>query len=227
VWAKESLTEIVLRLLKRIRLLGLRVRCAYLDKGFSRVEIFRLLRRHRIPYVIPVPLRGRGLKALCHGRRSYQTHYTFNAKTAAPYTTDLVVVCQYRAGRCGRHGLDWLLYAVYHIGRREPHQIHMLYSWRFGIESGYRQMHQVRAHTTSRHPGLRLLLVGLALLILNAYMALRQVWLTMRQYGQRVYKVWLTLQRLARLLVRVIEQLLGTTSLQQVAFSKIELYPIS
>jgi putative transposase len=227
VWAKESLTEIVLRLLKSVRLLGVRIRCAYLDKGFSRVEIFRLLRRHRIPYVVPVPLRGHGLRALCHGRRSYQTRYTFNAKTADAYTTDLVLVRRYRAGRRGRHGVDWLVYAVYGLGHREPHQIHQLYRWRFGIESGYRQMHQVRARTTSRHPGLRLLLVGLALLLLNCYMALRQVWLTTRQYGRRVYKIWLTLQRLARLLVRVIEHLLGTTPVHQVAFSKIELDPIS
>lgn len=227
VWAKESLTEVALRLLKQVRLLGLRVRWAYLDKGFSRVEIFRLLRRHRIPYVIPVPLRGQGLKALCCGQRSYQTRYTFNATTAEPYTTDIVLVRRYRAGRRGRHGVDWLVYAVYRIGRCEPHQVHELYRWRFGIESGYRQMHQVRARTTSRHPGLRLLLVGLALLILNCYMALRQVWLTMRQYGHRVYKVWLTLQRLARLFVRLIEQLLGTTPMQQVAHSKIQLHPIS
>ena len=227
VWAKESLTEVVLRLLKYLRLLGLRVRWAYLDKGFSRVEIFRLLRQHRIPYVIPVPLRGQGLKALCHGQRSYQTRYTFNATTAEAYTTDVVLVRRYRAGRRGRHGVDWLVYAVYRIGRCEPHQIHALYSWRFGIESGYRQMHQVRARTTSRHPGLRLLFVGLALLMLNCYMALRQVWLTMRQYGQRVYKVWLTLQRLARMFVRVIEHLLGITPMHQVAYSKIELHPIS
>lgn len=227
VWAKESLTEVVLRLLQSVRLLGLRVRWAYLDKGFSRVDIFRLLRRHRIPYVIPVPLRGQGLKALCHGQCSYQTRYTFKAGTAEAYTTDIVLVRRYRAGRRGRHGVDWLVYAVYGIGRCEPHQVHQLYSWRFGIESGYRQMHQVRARTTSRHPGLRLLFIGLALLILNCYMALRQVWLTMRQYGHRVYKVWLTLQRLARMFVRLIEQLLGTTSLHQVASSKIELHPIS
>lgn len=227
VWAKESLTDIVLRLLKYARLLGLRVRWAYVDKGFSRVEIFRLLRRHRIPYVIPVPLRGKGLKALCHGQRSYQTRYTFNARTADAYTTDLVLVRRYRAGRRGRHGVDWLVYAVYRIGRCEPHQVHRLYSWRFGIESGYRQMHQVRARTTSRHPGLRLLFIGLALLILNCYMALRQVWLTMRHYGDRVYKVWLTLQRLARMFARMIEQLLGTTPMHQVAHSKIELHPIS
>ena len=227
VWAKESLTEVVLRVLKYVRLLGLRIHRAYLDKGFSRVEIFRLLRHHRIPYVIPVPLRGQGLQALCCGQRSYQTRYTFNATTPEPYTTDLVLVRRYRAGRRGRHGVDWLVYAVYRIGQCEPHQVHQLYSWRFGIESGYRQMHQVRARTTSRHPGLRLLLVGLALLILNCYMALRQVWLTMRWYGHRVYKVWLTLQRLARLFVRVIEHLLGTTPMHQVAHTKIELHPIS
>lgn len=227
VWAKESLTEVVLRLLKYLRLLGIRVRWAYLDKGFARVAIFRLLRRHRIPYVIPVPLRGQGLQALCRGQRSYRTRYTFNAGTAEAYTTDIVLVRRYRAGRRGRHGVDWLVYAVYGIGRCEPHQVHKLYSWRFGIESGYRQMHQVRARTTSRHPGLRLLLVGLALLILNCYMALRQVWLTMRQYGHRVYKVWLTRQRLAWMFVHVIEQLFGTTPMHQVAHSKFDPYPIS
>jgi hypothetical protein len=225
--AKVSLTEVVLNLLKYARLLGLRIWRAYLDKGFARVDIFRLLRRHRIPYVIPVPLRGNGLKGLCHGQHSYTACYTFNVKTANAYTTDLVFVRRYRAGRRGRHGVDWLVYAVYAIGQCEPHQVHRLYSWRFGIESGYRQMHQVRARTTSRHPGLRLLLMGLALFILNCYMALRQVWLLMRRYGHRVYKVWLTLQRLARMFVRFIEYLLGITQLHQVAHSKIDLYPIS
>ena len=227
VQAKVSLTAVVLNLLKYTRLLGLRIRRAYLDKGFARVEILRLLRRHRIPYAIPVPLRGNGLKALCRGQRSYGTRYTFNAKTADAYTTDLVLVRRYRAGRRGRHGVDWLVYAVYAIGQCEPYQVHQLYSWRFGIESGYRQMHQVRARTTSRHPGLRLLFIGLALFILNCYMALRQVWLTMRQYGQRVYKVWLTVQRLARMFVRTIEQLLGATLIHQVAHTQFDLYPIS
>ena len=88
-------------------------------------------------------------------------------------------------------------------------------------------MHQVRARTTSRHPGLRLLFIGLALFILNCYMVLRQVWLTMRQYGQRVYKVWLTVQRLARMFVRTIERLLGATLIHQVAHTQFDLYPIS
>jgi hypothetical protein len=109
VQAKVSLTEVVLNLLKYARLLGLRIRRAYIDKGFARVDIFRLLRRHRIPYVIPVPLRGNGLKTLCRGQRSYAARYTFIAKTAEAYTTDRVLVRRYRAGRRGRHGVDWLV----------------------------------------------------------------------------------------------------------------------
>ena len=227
VQAKVSLTEVVLNLLKYARLLGLRIRRAYLDKGFARVEMFRLLRRHRIPYVIPLPFRGNGLKALRRGHRSYATRYTFNAHTSEAYSTEVVLVRRYRAGRRGQHGVDWLVYAVYAIGSCEPHQIHQPYGWRFGIESGYCQMHQVRARTTSRHPGLRLLFIGLALFILNCYMAFRQVWLTMRHYGQRIAKVWLTLHRLARMFVRAIEHILGIAPLYQVAHSKIVLYPIS
>jgi IS4 transposase len=48
-----------------------------------------------------------------------------------------------------------------------------LYRQRFGIETSYRQMNQVRARTTSRNPTLRLLLVGLAFILVNLYVALR------------------------------------------------------
>ena len=100
-------------------------------------------------------------------------------------------------------------------------QIHELYRRRFGIESGYRQMHQVRARTASRNPALRLLFVGLALLILNVDIALRQVWLTVRHFGSRTRRTWLTLQRLSFLLARLIEQRLGVSGIEQVACSQI------
>ncbi len=43
------------------------------------------------------------------------------------------------------------------------------YHRRFAIESGYRQLYQVRARTRSQHTGLRLLLIGLALMLVNLY----------------------------------------------------------
>ena len=201
--------------------LGLQIRRAYLDKGFRGSEILRWLRRHRIAYVIPVPRSGKALKALCTGRRSYRTRYTFNSKTADAYTTDLVIVCKYSAGRRGKHQVDYLVYAVYGVDAIPELHIHELYRRRFGIESGYRQMHPVRARTTSRNPALRLLLVGLALLILNVYLALRQVWLTVHRFGSRTRRTWLTLKRLGLMLVRLIEHLLGVSGIEQVVHSQI------
>ena len=64
------------------------------------------MRRHRIPYLIPVPLRGQGLIALCQGQRSYQTRYTFNARTAEVYTTDIVLVRRYTP--VSADGMVWI-----------------------------------------------------------------------------------------------------------------------
>ena len=227
VLAKENLPDVVDRLILRAKALGLRIRHAYLDKGFCSSAMFRYLRCHRIPYVIPVPLRGQALKALCHGSRGRRVRYTFNAGTAEAYTTDLVLVRKYRAGRRGKHGVEWLVYAVYGVDGIPPLQIHELYRRRFGIESGYRQMHQVRAWTTSRNPALRLVLVGLALLIFNVYLALRQFCLTVHHFGQRTERVWLTLHRLACLLTRLIEQVHGVTPIHQVAHSQFDVLSIS
>jgi IS4 transposase len=61
-----------------------------------------------------------------------------------------------------------------------------LYRRRFGIETSDRQLHQVKARTSSRNPALRLLLIGLALLIVNLWVLLRRSWVQMTRYGERV-----------------------------------------
>ncbi len=222
VWGKEPLVDVVERLVKQAQKAGLHIRRAYLDKGFRGSAILRWLRRHRIGYVIPIPRLGKTLKALCQGRRSYRTRYTFNPHTSNAYTTDIVIVCKYSAGRRNKHQVDYLIYAVYRVAHIPELQIHELYRRRFGIETGYRQVHQVRARTTSRNPAVRLLFMGLALLILNVYICLRQVWLTVRHFGSRTRRTWLTLKRLAFLFARLIEQNLGVTGIEQVACSQID-----
>jgi len=75
-------------------------------------------------------------------------------------------------------------------------------------------MHQVRARTTSPSPTLRLLLVGLAFLLYNAYILLRQVGCTTRSYGRRLRAIWLTLSRMKQLLQQLI---IGNLGLQPIA----------
>jgi hypothetical protein len=94
-------------------------------------------------------------------------------------------------------GVQYFAYAVYGLGPIEAHQLFELYRRRFGIETSYRQLHQVRARTSSRNPALRLLLVGLALLIVNLWVLLRRTWVQTTRYGGRVRIVELTLERVA------------------------------
>ena len=218
VWADESMEKVVQRLILQAKTLGLRIRRAYLDKGFCSKEVFHLLRGQRIAYLIPIPKRGKsgGIRALFVGRCSYHTHYTFNVNTERAYTTDVILICRYTKGRYGRHQVEWFTYAAWGMDKVGLHQVFDLYRRRFGMESGYRQMHQVRARTTSRNPALRLLLVGLALIIYNVYITLRRIYRTPRFYGGRVRRIWLTLKRMALLLLRIIERLLGVAPIEQI-----------
>ena len=69
VWADESMDQIVQRLVAQARRLGIRIRRAYLDKGFCGEEVFNLLRRRRIPYLIPIPRKDKsgGIRSLFVG----------------------------------------------------------------------------------------------------------------------------------------------------------------
>jgi hypothetical protein len=218
VWAGETMDVVLARLLKRARELGVRLRRLYCDKGFCSVAVLRLLRQRRVPYLIPIPARGGvgSIKGLFYGQRSYSTRYTFNRGTRAAYTPDVVIVCKYSAGRYGQHGVEYFAYAVYGLGPIEAHQLFELYRRRFGIETSYRQLHQVRARTSSRNPALRLLLVGLALLIVNLWLLLCRTGVQMTRYGERVRVVELTLERVADALVDSFKQLLGVIPAFQV-----------
>jgi len=218
VWAGEKMETVLARLLKLARALGLRINRLSADKGFCSVAVLRLLRQRRIAYIIPIPARGGagGIKGLFVGRCSYYTRYTFYRRTAQAYTTDVVIVCKYSAGRYGRAGVEHFAYAVYGLGRVEAPQVFELYRRRFGIESSYRQLHQVRARTASRNPALRLLLVGLALLLVNLWVLLRQAWVQMTSYGSRVRVVDLTLERVAEALLDKLKQVLGVIPVFQI-----------
>lgn len=91
-----------------------------------------------------------------------------------------------------------------------------LYRQRFGIESSYRQMNQIRARTSTRNPVIRLLLVGLAVVLFNLYISLRQnLFSALKQPLHLPKRFWLSLHRLTLLLSRAIERLWGTTDVFQ------------
>ena len=89
-----------------------------------------------------------------------------------------------------------------------PAQVFELYCQRFGIESSYRQMNSVRARTSTRNPVVRLLLVGLAFVLFNLYITLRQALSSALKHPLKLPKrFWLSLRRLAFMIGHAIERL--------------------
>jgi hypothetical protein len=76
-------------------------------------------------------------------------------------------------------------------------------------------MNQVRAQTTSRNPTLRLLLVGLAFILVNLYVALRGQLSSTFRPAPTTASPWLSLRRLALLLGRAVKQRFGVTAIFQ------------
>lgn len=180
-----------------------------MDKGFCSKPVFKVLNQHKLSYVTPIPVRGKsgGVRSLFQGP-SRKTSYTFNSPKHGQYTVQAVVVKRYSKGRYGRHKSKWFAYAVTGL----PAHVFELYRKRFGIESSYRQMNQVRARTSTRNPVFRLLLVGLAFVLFNLYISLRQnLSSALKRPLQLPKRFWLSLRRLACLLSRAIERLWGAT----------------
>jgi len=214
----EEMANIVRWLIKRVKTLKIRIRRVFLDKGFCSQPVFKVLGQHKLSYVIPIPVRGKsgGVRTLFQGK-SRKTNYTFNSLKHGKYTVQAVVVKRYSKGRYGRHTSKWFAYAVAGLPAGIlPAHVFELYRQRFGIESSYRQMNQVRARTSTRNPVIRLLLVGLAFVLFNLYISLRQnLSSALKQPLQLPKRFWLSLRRLALLLGRAIERVWSITEVLQ------------
>jgi hypothetical protein len=214
----DEMADIVRWLIKRLKSLKIGIRRVFLDKGFCSKPVFKVLDQHKLSYVIPIPLRGKsgGVRTLFQGK-SHKTTYTFHSPTHGQYTIQAVVVRRYSKGRYGRHKSKWFAYAVVGLPASIlPAQVFELYRQRFGIESSYRQMNQVRARTSTRNPVIRLLLVGLAFVLFNLYITLRQnLSSALKRPLTLPKRFWLSLRRLAFLLGRAIERLWGITEVLQ------------
>ena len=209
----ESMQEIVAWLLNRLKSTGISIKRAYFDKGFCSVPVLKTLQRRKIKFIMPIPVRGKlgGVRKLFEASASHKTTYTFKSPKHGELEVSAVAVRKYSKGRYKRKGVRWFAYAVAGLPKSvEPHQVFEMYRQRFGIETSYRQMNQVRARTTSRNPVIRLLLVGLAFILFNLYIANRRRFaICLKDSIKPSSKLGLTLRRLARMLAHAVEQLFG------------------
>jgi hypothetical protein len=203
----DTMPAVLCRLFKRLDALNLNVKKLYLDKGFYSIAVIRLLKARGTPFIIPAIIRKKGgVGQLFVGRASYRTSYTLRNQKVGSEQVDLALARKYSKGRYRRRRSKWFAYVTFGV-RTHPLLIFQFYRRRFGIESSYRQMNRVRARTSSTNPALRLLYVGIAFLLVNLWVRLKQLYACdLHRDGRRVNPRRLTLLRMMHMLIRAIEQ---------------------
>jgi putative transposase len=200
----ETALDILKILLTHLQELGFRqIQVLYLDKGFASTKIIDHLKERKQPAIIACPIRGKdgGTRALCQGRKSYQTEYTFTDGTQATISLKATLV----PNKSGKRRRKWLAFIIIELDWT-PEKVHHEYRRRFGIECSYRLMRRVRAMTTSRNPAVRFFLLAVGMILVNAWVFLRWEFARLLAPGlRRVDEARLRFHRFTRLLIRAIE----------------------
>jgi putative transposase len=215
----EPLAEVLRRLLRAARGVGLRPRYLLLDRGFCSVDVIRFLQAGRHPFLMPLPLRGRrpdhpagpsGSQVFATARRSGWGEYTLTNAAGRRATLGVCVKCRNWNGERGRHGRQRLVYAFWGLEPASVEWVRQAYRTRFGIEASYRQMNQAKVTTTTRNPLVRLFLVGVALVLRNVWVWLHWDVLSAPRRGGRVVRLdRLRFKTLLLWLLHVVEEEFG------------------
>lgn len=211
---EQKPVDVVKKLWQIIAPLKLNIRYLLLDKGFCGVDVQRYLSTTQVPAIIACTIRGKkgGTRALCKGRKSYQTAYTFSPNSSQAHTAELAVCRVFtsskRTKRLKKRAM-WQIFILIHV-EMTPKQVRRIYRKRFGIETSYRCARQLRGWTTSINPVLRFLLMGIPFILLNLWQLLRwQLAQIPRRGGRSIDPLLLTLRRVARFIRQALESHFG------------------
>jgi putative transposase len=204
----DTTVAIITYLLAELSELKIRVKKLYLDRGFFSTPVIRWLQALDIPFVMPAIRRGKqgGIKQFLKGKKSYKTTYTMTRGKDDSVTFDLWIVCKYRKGKRGRHGVEYFAYVIYKA-KASLSYIHQDYRKRFGIESSYRLKNLSRIRTNNKNPVLRLLFVGISFLLVNIWVNLLWLKISRKRRGCRlIYRQIFGFKQMLAFLCQVVER---------------------
>jgi putative transposase len=210
VLPEDDTLEILKFLLKRLKKLGFVAKVLYMDKGFASTGIIQYLTAQQQPAIIACPIRGKkgGTRALCRGRSSYSTTYTFTDGTR----TNIAMKASLVPNASGKLRRKWLAFILILLDWK-PDKVYQEYRRRFGVECSYRMLRRVRASTTSRNPSLRFFLLGIGLILVNAWAFLRWTFSRLMDRGpRRVDLSRFRFHRFTKFLIRTVEKIYGSIS---------------
>jgi hypothetical protein len=191
----EALNAVVQRLLRQTAKAGVKPSRLLLDRGFYSVDVIRYLQAARVPFLMPVVIRGRkanhplgpgGTRVFRLRKTSGWSQHTLRNARGRTATVSICIKCSNYRGQWNKRGRKTWVYAYWGLQPTSHAWVAETYRLRFGIESSYRQMHQARIRTCTRNPLLRMLYVGIALILRNVWVWLHWEALAHHRRGGRV-----------------------------------------
>lgn len=151
---------------------GLRIKTLTLDRGFYSEAVFSCLQKSGIDWIAPRPNSLRAKEDVAEhaagGRdRVSKTVITGSDKKECEYYTVIVPRRAKRKKKEGERYEPWEEYIAF--ATNNPEMDVAEYDKRWGTETGYRQMEDIRAKTRSRSHGPRVMYVALTLMLFNAW----------------------------------------------------------
>lgn len=190
----DRLVDVVQALLEKVLAVGFKIRRLFLDRGFYSVEIINYLQHTRIPFIIPVVLRGRKgkdgksrIERLFRGNKSSIVNYTMETvkdRRKMAVTFNLYIVVKRIKGKNGQYHREYFVYCL--SDDKFPIKcVYNEYRLRFGIETSYKKKNESLPRTSSRNPALRLLYTGLSLFLVNTWIFIAWNFLSQKRRGTR------------------------------------------
>ena len=211
IGVKKNYTNVAIisYLLSKVNSLNLKIKRLYLDRGFYSSSVIRWLKALDIPFIMPAIKNGKsgGINQYLKGQKSKKTTHTMNEGKDNEVTFPLWVVCKYRKGKRGKHGIEYLAYVVYKVTIGLDY-IYQDYRQRFGIESSYRLKNICRIRTTTKNPIIRLLFVGISFLLVNIWIDI--LWSKIskpRRGGRLIYRQLFNLKQMLVFLSSAVNQI--------------------
>jgi hypothetical protein len=203
--------DLLKSLLGKVEQTGVKMKRLWCDKGFASILVYRFLKQRQGAAVIACPIRGKvegkGTRSLCRGNKSYHTQHSFHNPKYGSETVPLTVVRTWSI-RNDKRRSSWLLFVQ--LGQAlPPRQVRKGYRLRFGVESSYRCMREVKGKTTSKNSALRFLFMALGFILVNMWIALRFLYCQIPKRGRRgrpLDEKRFRLSRFAAFLRRAIER---------------------
>ena len=165
-----------------IKELNLNIKVLCLDREFSSVDVFELLRNRDIPHIIPIVRRGKVIKQLLEGRKARSAEYVMRNAQKKEVRLDIIIDVKYLKGKRGKCGCENLGFVVYGVNW-SPRKVSTVYRRRFAIESSYRMGNIVKPKTSTRDVTLRYFFTLISFLLRNTWLYLLKIHFTIVKPG--------------------------------------------